>query len=180
MFFVLQRKYYFHIGCDLESNPWQGALQHSKLLGALPNCTTRAELSSWSPVFLRRPQKFECSFSWFWLLLSKRQNHEENFTNFFWLSQKSVTLLMYVSENYVSELDLKFVCHSSLNSRHHFLYLCSQWLLLHQDNLLGSIVNKTVNKFNLVLIASSLFYYINSHCYKIAISHKKIAPMLPT
>jgi hypothetical protein len=30
------------------------------------------------------------------------------------------------------------------------------------------------------LIASSLFYYINSHCYKIATSHKKIAPMLPT
>ena len=30
------------------------------------------------------------------------------------------------------------------------------------------------------LIASSLFYYINSHCYKFATSHKKIAPMLPT
>ena len=30
------------------------------------------------------------------------------------------------------------------------------------------------------LIASSLFYFINSHFYKFATSHKNIAPMLPT
>ena len=30
------------------------------------------------------------------------------------------------------------------------------------------------------LIASSLFYYINSHCYKFATRHKKIASMQPT
>ena len=44
MFFVLHRKYFFHIGRDQESNSRQGTLQHSKLLGALPNCATRAEL----------------------------------------------------------------------------------------------------------------------------------------
>ena len=30
------------------------------------------------------------------------------------------------------------------------------------------------------IIASSLFYYINSHCYKFATSYKEIAPTLPT
>ena len=44
VFFVLRLKYFFHIGRDWESNPQQGALQHSKSSGALPNWTTRAEL----------------------------------------------------------------------------------------------------------------------------------------
>ena len=43
-FFVLHRMYFFHICRYRESKPWQGALQHSKLSGALHNCTTRAEL----------------------------------------------------------------------------------------------------------------------------------------
>ena len=30
------------------------------------------------------------------------------------------------------------------------------------------------------IIASSLFYYINGHCFKFATSHKKIAPSMPT
>ena len=45
MFFVLRWKYFFHISRDWELNPQQGALQHSKMSGALPNCVTMVELS---------------------------------------------------------------------------------------------------------------------------------------
>ena len=36
VFFVLQQKYFFHLGHDQESNPQQGALQHSKLSALFP------------------------------------------------------------------------------------------------------------------------------------------------
>ena len=40
-------------------------------------------------VFLKRPQKFAQSSSWFWHLLSKRQNHKEDGTNFFGILRKA-------------------------------------------------------------------------------------------
>ena len=46
LFFVLHRKYFFHIGSNRESNPRPGTLQHSEFSCPLPNCVARAELET--------------------------------------------------------------------------------------------------------------------------------------
>ena len=74
--FMLRRNF-FHVGCDLESNPWQGKLQHSKSSALFPiapqgqggtHCGNEHYLEFWSLYWLTKkwPRGFQANMNyWF-------------------------------------------------------------------------------------------------------------------
>ena len=81
---------------DQQGNIWRknSCIYCISSYNALPRIIP-AHLYSYSLAFLRRPQGFAQSSSWFWHLLSKRQNHEEECSNFCGLLRKAELYVLW-------------------------------------------------------------------------------------